>query len=108
MFVAVKLSEVSVHAVEEARERDECWLDDKIYEADLCLSDIGSVAVTEHGRLEAKRFLAVALVKKFNEEQLNPLVIDRQGLGRVAHIANVHDKTHCIFYVAFLREVELS
>lgn len=45
-------------------------------EASLPTGDLGGLSITEHGDLETKRFLGVALVEELIEEQISPLRAD--------------------------------
>lgn len=58
-------------------------------EASLPTRDLGGLSITEHGDLETKRFLGVALVEELVEEQISPLRADIKLPQRGTDVARV-------------------
>jgi len=64
-------------------------LDDEIKEANLSLSNVGSVSIKHLADSKALLLFEITLLEKFNKEKLSPVLADVPALSGVGDVCNV-------------------
>lgn len=86
ILVFIKVSHIALELWHDLGHRLVVRLHKVLNKPNLALRSVSGVLITKIGDLEAKLSLAVSLVREFVENPVSPLLVDVEGLERIADI----------------------